>query len=120
MEVTKMSDCVFCKIASGEIPSTKRYEDDKVIAFNDLYPQAPVHFLVVPKQHIQSAADITPENSAIVARCFEVIAKLTEEEKLPGGFRVITNCGADAGQSVPHLHFHVMAGKNLGAKLCTE
>jgi histidine triad (HIT) family protein len=115
-----MSDCIFCKIAAGEIPSTKRYEDGDIIAFNDLYPQAPVHFLVVPKQHIVSAADLTPENSAVAARCFEVIASLAKQEKLEGGFRVITNSGADAGQTVPHLHFHVMAGKKLGAKLCPE
>lgn len=115
-----MSDCIFCKIAAGEIPSSKRYEDDEIIAFNDLYPQAPVHFLVVPKRHIDSAADITAENSPIVAKCFEVIAHLAKTENLSAGFRVITNSGADAGQSVNHLHFHVMAGKKLGAKLCTE
>ena len=115
-----MSDCIFCKIAAGEIPSTKRYEDEEVIAFNDLYPQAPVHFLVVPKKHIESAADITPDNSAVAAKCFEIIAKLAKQEKLEGGFRVITNSGTDAGQTVPHLHFHVMAGKKLGAKLCPD
>jgi histidine triad (HIT) family protein len=115
-----MEDCLFCKIAAGEIPCEKIYEDERVLAFYDIHPQAPVHFLVVPKAHIESAADITPENSAVVSRCFEVIASLARQEKLNGGFRVITNSGADAGQSVPHLHFHVMAGKNLGAKLCTE
>ncbi len=115
-----MSDCVFCKIISGEIPSTKRYEDDYVIAFNDLYPQAPIHFLVVPKEHIVSAADITSTNSALVAKCYEVIAKLTNEENLPSGFRVITNCGEDAGQTVKHLHFHVLAGTKLGPKLCAD
>lgn len=115
-----MSNCIFCKIAAGEIPSTKRYEDDEVIAFNDLYPQAPVHFLVVPKQHIASAGEITPENSAAVAKCFEVIAKLAKQHNLESGFRVITNCGTDAGQTVDHLHFHVLAGRNLGAKLCAE
>jgi histidine triad (HIT) family protein len=115
-----MSDCIFCKIAAGEIPSTKRYEDDEVIAFNDLHPQAPVHFLVVPKKHIDSAADITRENSAVAARCFEVIAMLAEKEKLAGGFRVITNSGPDAGQTVKHLHFHVVSGKKLGEKLCRD
>jgi histidine triad (HIT) family protein len=113
-----MSDCIFCKIISGELPSTKRYEDDFVIAFNDLYPQAPVHFLVVPKKHIASALDITPENSVLVAKCFEVIAKLTKD--FDTGFRVINNCGEDAGQSVKHLHFHVLAGRRLGEKLCAE
>lgn len=112
-----MSDCIFCKIAAGEIPSTKLYEDNDVIAFKDLHPQAPVHFLVVPKMHIPCAADITPENSGVVAKCFEVIAKLAKQEKLDGGFRVINNCGADAGQTVMHLHFHVLAGLNMGEKL---
>lgn len=115
-----MSDCIFCKIAAGEIPSTKRYEDDYVIAFNDLYPQTPVHFLVVPKEHITSAADISSDNSAVVAKCFEVIAKLTKQENLNSGFRVITNCGEDAGQTVAHLHFHVLAGRPLGDKLCNK
>mgnify|MGYP000854163291 FL=1 len=113
-----MSDCIFCKIIAGELPSTKRYEDDFVIAFNDLYPQAPVHFLVVPKLHIPCAKDITAENSAYAAKCFEVIAGLTEN--FDTGFRVISNCGEDAGQSVKHLHFHVLAGRKLGEKLCAE
>ncbi|NLT13186.1 MAG: histidine triad nucleotide-binding protein [Clostridiales bacterium] len=113
-----MSDCIFCKIIAGEIPSTKRYEDDDVIAFNDLNPQAPIHFLVVPKLHIPCAKDITAENSAYVAKCFEVIAKLTKG--FDTGFRVINNCGEDAGQSVKHLHFHVLAGRRLGEKLCAE
>jgi histidine triad (HIT) family protein len=115
-----MSDCIFCKIAKGEIPSTKRYEDDEVIAFNDLYPQTPFHVLVVPKTHITSAADITSENSGLVAKCFEVIGKLAKDEKLDNGFRVINNCGDDGGQTVPHLHFHVLGGKKLGEKLCNE
>lgn len=115
-----MSDCIFCKIAAGEIPSTKRYEDEDVIAFNDLYPQAPIHFLVVPKKHIVSAADITTENSHLVAKCFEVIAQQTKKENLADGFRVITNCGENAGQTVKHLHFHVLGGCELGPKLCSE
>lgn len=115
-----MSDCTFCKIVAGEIPSTKRYEDDTVIAFNDLFPQAPVHFLVVPKEHIASAADITSDNSAVIAKCFEVIAMQAKQENLDSGFRVITNCGEDAGQTVNHLHFHVLAGTKLGPKLCAE
>ena len=112
-----MSDCIFCKIIAGEIPSTKIYEDDKVVAFRDIHPQAPVHFLVVPKEHIQSAADITTENSGIIAYCFEVIAKLAKQEKLENGFRVINNCGENAGQTVPHIHFHVLAGRPLGETL---
>ena len=87
-----MPDCIFCKIAGGEIPAAKRYEDDDVIAFDDLSPQAPYHVLVVPKAHIQSAADITPENSALAAKCFEVIAKLDKDNNLNNGFRVINNC----------------------------
>lgn len=109
-----MSDCIFCKIAKGEIPSNKLYEDEEVIAFHDIKPIAPVHFLVVPKVHIKCAAEVTCENSAVIARCFEVIAKLAEQHKLDEGFRVINNCGENAGQTVPHLHFHVIAGTDLG------
>jgi histidine triad (HIT) family protein len=115
-----MSDCIFCKIAAGEIPSNKLYEDEQVMAFHDLYPQAPVHFLVIPKQHIASAGDITPENSHLAGKCFETIAMLAKREKLDAGFRIISNCGPDAGQTVPHLHFHVLSGRKLGEKLCTE
>ena len=114
-----MNDCIFCKIALGEIPTDFLYDDDDVCAFWDLEPQAPVHFLVIPKRHLASAGEITGENSACVSRCFEVIAELAKRENLSGGFRVVTNCGADAGQTVPHLHFHVLAGKNLGDKLTT-
>ena len=99
-----MSDCLFCKIAAGEIPSTCVYEDELVYAFKDIDPQAPVHFLVIPKAHIPSAAAITPENSAVVAHAFEVIARLAKEQGLEG-FRVVSNCGEQAGQSVFHLHF---------------
>lgn len=112
-----MADCIFCKIITGEIPSNKIYEDDKVIAFRDINPQAPVHFLVVPKEHIVSAADINESNSGIVAHCFEVIAKLAVQEGLESGFRVINNCGADGGQTVPHIHFHVLAGQTMGEKM---
>lgn len=106
-----MSDCIFCKIINGEIPADKLYEDDRVIAFRDIHPQAPVHFLVVPKKHIPATTEITPENSSEVAYVFEIIAKLARREHLDGGFRVINNCGENAGQTVPHLHFHVLAGK---------
>jgi histidine triad (HIT) family protein len=112
-----MPDCIFCKIAKGEIPSAKRYEDDEVIAFNDLSPQAPFHVLVVPKTHIASAADLDAANSGLAAKCFEVIAKLAKQENLAAGFRVITNSGPDGGQTVPHLHFHVLAGRKLGEKM---
>ena len=113
-----MSDCLFCKIAAGEIPSDKVYEDDTVLAFRDINPQAPTHILVIPKAHAaDSAAQITAENSAVVARCFEVIAKIAAQEGLDAGFRVITNAGAAAGQTVPHLHFHILAGADMAEKL---
>lgn len=106
-------DCIFCKIAAGEIPSRKAYEDDQVVAFYDLDPQAPVHVLIIPKAHIQSVAAITPENSAVVAHIFEVAAKLAAELGLGDGFRVVSNTGAAAGQSVPHLHFHLLGGRDF-------
>lgn len=109
-----MSDCLFCKIAKGEIPSNKLYEDEDIIAFHDIKPIAPVHILVVPKTHIKSAAEVTSQNAAVIARCFEVIAKLAKQQKLDDGFRVINNCGENAGQTVPHIHFHVIAGLPLG------
>lgn len=107
-------DCLFCKIVNGEIPSTKIYEDELVYGFKDISPIAPLHYLIIPKQHISGAAGITPENSAIVAHIFEVISKIAKEENLEKGFRVITNCGQDAGQTVPHLHFHLLAGVKMG------
>jgi len=108
----KNMDCIFCKIANGTIPSNKVYEDDKVLAFYDLEPQAPVHFLVIPKEHITSAAEITDENSDIIAHIFSVISKVTKELGLENGYRIVNNCGQDGGQTVPHLHFHVL-GKRL-------
>ena len=107
-----MSDCLFCKIVAGEIPSSKVYEDDVCYAFNDIDPQAPTHFLVIPKVHIRSCGEITPENSAVVAHCFEVISKVTRDLGIKE-FRVVSNCGASAGQSVFHLHFHVLAGRDM-------
>ncbi len=107
-------DCIFCKIASGEIPSAKVYEDDTVVAFNDLEPQAPVHILIIPKTHITSMADINEENSGVVAHIFEVAAIIAKEKGLDDGFRVVSNCGDSAGQSVKHLHFHLMGGRTFG------
>ena len=107
-----MSDCLFCKIVAGEIPSKKLYEDDLCYAFYDIDPQAPTHFLVIPKQHIPSAAAVTSENSAVVGHIFEVIAKLTRELGLES-FRVVSNIGEQAGQSVFHLHFHVLARRDM-------
>ncbi len=112
-----MADCIFCKIIAGEIPSTKIYEDEKVIAFRDINPQAPVHFLVVPKEHIEGTACIDDSNCDIVGHCFKVIAKLAKQEGLDKGFRVINNCGPDGGQTVPHIHFHVLGGRSLGEKM---
>lgn len=108
-----MSDCIFCKIAAGEIPSNKAYEDDKVLAFYDLDPQAPTHILVIPKEHIKSAAEIDECNSALVAHIFEVAAKLAKQLGLDNGFRVVTNCGESAGQSVHHIHFHLLGGRDF-------
>ena len=106
-------DCLFCKIANGDIPTNKIYEDDLVLAFNDIDPQAPVHFLVIPKQHIQSVDYINNQNSAIIGHIFEVIAKLAAELNLTDGYRVVTNCGKDGGQSVGHLHFHILGKRSL-------
>lgn len=108
-----MNDCLFCQIIAGDIPSTKVYEDDKVYAFRDIAPMAPTHILIVPKIHIPSADGITAENSAYVARIFEVIPEIAAVEGLVNGYRVITNCGEDGCQSVKHLHFHLLGGKKL-------
>ncbi len=106
-------DCIFCKIIAGEIPSTKVYEDELVFAFRDINPQAPTHILVIPKAHIAGVCDITPENSAVVAHIFEVIPGIAKAEGLENGYRVVSNCGKDAGQTVFHLHFHILGGKEL-------
>ena len=108
-----MTDCLFCKIAAGQIPSTKVYEDEQVLAFRDIAPMAPTHVLVIPKAHIGSVAEITPANSAVIAHIFEVIPYIADKEDLIHGYRVVSNCGPDAGQSVPHLHFHILGGKEL-------
>lgn len=106
-------DCIFCKIASGEIPSTKVYEDDTVVAFNDLEPQAPVHILIIPKMHICCSDEINESNSAVVAHIFEVAAKIAKEKGLTNGYRIVNNCGNDGGQTVKHLHFHLMGGRQF-------
>lgn len=108
-----MDDCLFCKIIRGEIPSAKVYEDDLVFAFRDIAPQAPTHILVIPKTHIPGCNGVTEENSTLVAHIFEVIPKIAAAEGLTGGYRVVSNCGEDAGQTVPHLHFHILGGKKL-------
>lgn len=112
-----MSACIFCMIVAGDIPSTKVYEDETVLAFRDINPQAPTHILVIPKAHIPSVDGITAENSAIVSHIFEIIPRIAAAEGLTGGYRVVSNCGADAGQTVPHLHFHILGGKQLALEM---
>lgn len=107
-----MSDCLFCKIAAGEIPSNKVYEDELCFAFHDIDPQAPTHFLVITKTHIGSAAEVDADNSAVVAHIFEVIAKVCKELGLES-YRIVSNIGEQAGQSVHHLHFHVLSGRDM-------
>lgn len=106
-------DCLFCSIANGEIPSTKIFENDTVYAFADINPQAPFHAVIIPKKHIKSAAEITKENSKVIAEIFEAVADIAKKENLENGFRVVTNCGEDGGQTVDHLHFHLLARRNL-------
>ena len=106
-------DCLFCKIIAGEIPSTKVYEDEYVYAFKDINPQAPVHILVVPKEHIASADDVNSGNSAYVAKIFEAIPEIAKAAGLTNGYRIVSNCGDDACQSVKHLHFHILGGRKL-------
>jgi len=110
-------DCLFCKIIAGDIPSTKVYENDYVYAFKDINPMAPVHVLVVPKKHISCANDITAENSIEVAKIFEAIPVIASELGLKNGYRIISNCGPDADQTVLHLHFHILGGEKLPGKL---
>lgn len=112
-----MKDCLFCRIVSGEIPSTKVYEDETVYAFRDIAPMAPVHILIVPRVHIASAADITAENADLIAHIFAVIPQIAAAEGLENGFRVVTNSGADACQSVQHLHFHLLGGAKMADRM---
>lgn len=112
-----MDDCLFCKIIAGEIPCTKVYEDDCVFAFRDINPMAPVHVLVMPKQHICCADAIDETNSALVGKCFEAVAKIAKAEGLTNGYRVVNNCGEDGGQTVKHIHFHILGGKTLGVEM---
>ena len=108
-----MNDCLFCKIIAGEIPSAKVYEDEHVFALRDINPQAPTHILVVPKEHIASAAELTEKNASAAAHCLVAAAKIAGSEKLTGGYRIVSNVGPDAGQTVKHLHFHILGGKRL-------
>ena len=113
-----MEDCIFCKIIRGEIPSTKVYEDEEILAFNDVNPAAPIHILVIPKKHIESLADMKPEDEKLVGKIYGVINKIAEREGFKDeGFRVIVNCGKNGRQEVMHLHFHILAGKQIGEKI---
>ncbi|MBQ0010101.1 MAG: histidine triad nucleotide-binding protein [Ruminococcus sp.] len=112
-----MENCIFCQIVAGNIPASKAYEDDVLLAFYDIHPQAPVHILVIPKVHIPSVDGINAENSSIVAHIFETIPKIAAAAGLTGGYRVISNCGPDACQSVPHLHFHILGGTKLAEQM---
>ena len=112
-----MNDCIFCKIIAGEIPSAKVYEDENVFAFRDINPMAPTHILVVPKEHVASVSELNEENIALAGNCLLAAGKIAEQEGLTGGYRVVSNCGADAGQTVKHLHFHILGGKRLEDKM---
>ena len=113
-----MEDCVFCKIIKGEIPSTKVYEDEEILAFKDINPVTPVHILVIPKKHISSLNEIEPEDQMLIGKIFTVIKKIAKEQGFAeNGYRVIANCGEDGGQEVKHLHFHILGGKKLGTKI---
>ena len=113
-----MKNCIFCKIINREIPSNIVYEDEEIIAFNDINPAAPIHILVIPKKHIETLLDISEEDSSLIAYIYQIINKIAEEKGFDKkGFRVITNCGEDSGQEVKHIHFHVLAGKKLGDKI---
>ena len=114
-----MEDCLFCKIVKGEIPSTKVYEDDEILAFKDINPMAPVHILVIPKKHYNDISEITEEDAKIIAKIHLVINKIAKEEGIAeSGYRIVTNCKEDSGQEVKHLHFHLLGGKKLGTKMC--
>lgn len=112
-----MENCIFCKIIAGAIPSTKVYEDETILAFRDIAPQAPTHILVVPKEHIEDCNGINAENSAVIAHIFEVIPEIAKAEGLVNGYRVASNTGADSGQTVPHLHFHILGGKAMDLQM---
>lgn len=113
-----MEDCIFCKIIDKEIPSQLVYEDDNIIAFNDINPQAPIHVLIVPKKHIDSLISIKEEDYKLIYEIYRIINILAEKLEIDTqGFRIITNCGEAAGQTVKHLHFHLLAGQKLGEKI---
>lgn len=108
-----MTDCIFCKIVKGEIPSNLIYEDDKVVAFEDINPQAPIHYLVIPKEHIKSAADINEDNKDLIGHIFFIASKIAMQKGLDEGYRIVNNCGIDGGQTVDHIHFHVLGKRKM-------
>ncbi len=112
-----MENCLFCKIVAGDIPSAKVYEDDRVLAFRDIAPQAPTHILVIPKAHLSGVSAITADRADLLGHIFTVIPQIAAAEGLTGGYRVVSNCGPDAGQTVPHLHFHILGGKTLAPEM---
>ncbi len=117
MEDTIMENCLFCKIIAGEIPSTKVYEDDMCLAFRDIAPMAPTHILVIPKKHIGGVDELNADNTAVVAHIFSAIPEIARGENLTNGYRVVSNVGEDGGQTVRHLHFHILGGKKLSVEL---
>lgn len=111
-------DCTFCKIIKGEIPSTKVYEDEEILAFRDINPVTPVHVLVIPKKHISNLNEVEPEDEAVIGKIYTVIKQIAKKEGIAEkGYRIIVNCGEDGGQEVGHLHFHILGGKKLGTKI---
>ena len=112
-----MSNCLFCKIIAGDIPSNKVYEDETVYAFRDIAPQAPTHILVIPKAHISGMSEVTAENAALAGHCLAVAAQVAKAEGLEGGYRIVSNCGDDADQTVHHLHFHILGGRKLSLEM---
>lgn len=108
-----MTDCIFCKIVKGEIPSNLIYEDDNVVAFEDINPQAPIHYLVIPREHIKSAADINEDNKDLIGHIFFIASKIAMEKGLDQGYRIVNNCGIDGGQTVDHIHFHVLGKRKM-------
>ena len=111
-------NCLFCKIIKWEIPSSKVYEDEEILAFNDIQPAAPIHVLVIPKEHISSLAEMKEGEEKIISKIYKVINEIAEEQGFKeNGYRVIVNCGKDGGQEVGHLHFHLLAGTKLGEKI---
>ena len=112
-----MENCLFCKIAAGIIPSTKVYEDELVYAFRDIAPQAPTHILVIPKEHISGMSEVNADNAALVGHCLAVAAQVARAEGLENGYRIVSNCGDAAGQTVHHLHFHILGGRKLSLEM---